>query len=63
MELMNSKQRVEVSREAYETNIPLLGTQNIGYAALAKAYRNREISLETFTAEAKQLEKNKYRLV
>lgn len=58
MELMNSKQRVEVSREAYETNIPLLGTQNIGYAALAKAYRNREISLETFTAEAKQLEKN-----
>lgn len=58
MELMNSQQRVDVSREAYETNIPLLGTQNIGYAALAKAYRNREISLETFTAEAKQLEKN-----
>ena len=58
MELMNSQQRVEVSREAYETNIPLSGNQNIGYTALAKAYRNREISLEEFTAQAKQLEKN-----
>ncbi|MBC5622024.1 SusC/RagA family TonB-linked outer membrane protein [Butyricimonas hominis] len=58
LELMNSQQRVDVSREAYETNIPLSGNQNIGYSALAKAYRNREITLEEFTAAAKQLEKN-----
>lgn len=58
MELMNSQQRVDVSREAYETNIPLSGNQDIGYTGLAKAYRNREISLEEFTAQAKQLEKN-----
>ncbi len=58
MELMNSQQRVDVSREAYETNIPLSGSQDIGYTGLAKAYRNRQISLEEFTAQAKQLEKN-----
>ncbi|WP_065219877.1 MULTISPECIES: SusC/RagA family TonB-linked outer membrane protein [Butyricimonas] len=58
MELMNSQQRVDVSREAYETNIPLSGNQDIGYTGLAKAYRNRQISLEEFTAQAKQLEMN-----
>lgn len=58
MELMNSQQRVDVSREAYETNIPLSGNQDIGYTGLAKAYRNRQITLEEFTAGAKQLEKN-----
>ncbi|MCB6974742.1 MULTISPECIES: SusC/RagA family TonB-linked outer membrane protein [Butyricimonas] len=58
LELMNSQQRVDVSREAYETNIPLSGSQDIGYTGLAKAYRNREITLEEFTAGAKQLEMN-----
>ena len=58
MELMNSQQRVEVSREAYETGIPLAGNQDIGYMALAKAYKNREISLEEFSEGAKQLERN-----
>ena len=51
MELMNSQQRVDVSREAYETNIPLSGNQDIGYTGLAKAYRNRQITLEEFTVE------------
>ncbi len=58
LELMNSQQRVEVSREAYNTGIPLSGSQDIGYMALAKAYKNREISLEEFSARAKQLERN-----
>lgn len=58
MELMNSQQRVDVSREAYNTGIPLSGNQDIGYMALAKAYKNREISLEEFSEEAKQLERN-----
>ena len=58
LELMNSKQRVDVSREAYETGIPLAGNQDIGYTALAKAFRNREISLQEFSEQVKQLEKN-----
>ena len=58
MELMNSQQRVDVSREAYNTGIPLSGNQDIGYMALAKAYKNREISLEEFSEGAKQLERN-----
>ena len=58
MELMNSQQRVDVSREAYNNGIPLSGNQNIGYMALAKAYKNREISLEEFSEGAKQLERN-----
>ncbi|MDY4044132.1 MAG: SusC/RagA family TonB-linked outer membrane protein [Marinifilaceae bacterium] len=58
MELMNSQQRVEVSREAYNNGIPLAGNQNIGYMALAKAYKNREISLEEFSERVKQLERN-----
>lgn len=57
MELMNSQQRVAVSREAYEKNMVLGSNPEIGYGALANAYRNREIDLETFTREAKRLEK------
>ena len=58
LELMNSQQRVDVSREAYSTGIPLSGNQDIGYMALAKAYKKREISLEDFSAQVKQLERN-----
>ena len=58
LELMNSQQRVDVSREAYERNLVLDGNQKIGYSALALAYRNREISLEEFNAGARQLEMN-----
>lgn len=58
LELMNSKQRVDVSREAYQTGVVLEGNQDLGYTALAKAYRNREISLDEFTREVKKLETN-----
>ena len=58
LEVMNSKQRVDVSREAYQTGIILRGNQNIGYTALAKDYRNRKISLEEFDREVKKLETN-----
>ena len=58
LEVMNSKQRVDVSREAFQTGIMLKGNQNIGYTALAKAYRNREISLDEFNSEVKKLETN-----
>ena len=60
LELMNSQQRVEVSREAYERGLVLdnAGNYNIGYTALALAYKKQEISLAEFTREAKQLEKN-----
>ncbi|WP_065220684.1 MULTISPECIES: SusC/RagA family TonB-linked outer membrane protein [Butyricimonas] len=60
MELMNSQQRVEVSREAYETGIPLdeSGNYSIGYTALANAYKRQEITLEEFSEQAQQLERN-----
>lgn len=58
LELMNSKQRVDVSREAYQRGLLLSGNQDFGYTALAKAYRNREISLEKFRPEAAKLESN-----
>ena len=58
LELMNSKQRVDVSREAYQKGLILDGNQDFGYTALAKAYRNREISLSEFRSEAAKLETN-----
>ncbi len=60
LELMNSQQRVEVSREAYERGLVLAdaGNYGIGYTALALAYKKQQISLDEFTREAKQLEKN-----
>ena len=58
LEVMNSKQRVEVSREAYQNNIPLQYDENVGYSYLAKLFRLKQISLEEFSAEAKKLETN-----
>lgn len=58
LELMNSQQRVEVSREAFANNLMLSGNQDIGYWALAKAFKNREITYEEFSREAKKLEEN-----
>ena len=58
LEVMNSKQRVDVSREAYQHGLLLEGNQDIGYTALAKAYRRREISLDEFRSEAAKLETN-----
>ena len=55
MEIMNSKQRVALSREAYERGARVQD-EKIGYTALALAYQRREISFEEFDAGAKRLE-------
>ena len=56
MELMNSKQRVDVSREAYERGLVLGGNQQIGYLHYALRYKRGEISLEEFSNAADRLE-------
>lgn len=58
MNLMNSKERVEVSREIYErglisNNLPL---ESIGYEGALKRYLSKEISYDEFNAEVKKLE-------
>ena len=60
LELMNSQERVAVSREAYEKGLVLAdgGNYDIGYTALALAYKKQQISLDEFTKGAKELEKN-----
>lgn len=55
MELMNSQQRVELSREAYERGASIQD-ETIGYAGLALAYQRGEISYEEFNVKAKELE-------
>lgn len=56
LELMNSKERVDVSREAYENGNLLTYEDQIGYTALALAYKRKQISYEEFNTKAKQLE-------
>ncbi len=58
MELMNSKERVDFSREAYERGAILKQDERVGYMALALAYKRREISYEEFNEGAKKLETN-----
>lgn len=58
LELMNSKERVAVSREAYEKGCLLAEESQIGYGALAMAYKRREISYEDFCSQVKDLETN-----
>ncbi|MBS7155487.1 MAG: SusC/RagA family TonB-linked outer membrane protein [Sanguibacteroides justesenii] len=58
LELMNSKQRVEASREAYEKGSVLKTEEPIGYMALALAYKRREISYDEFNSGVKKLETN-----
>ena len=53
LELMNSKQRVEASREAYEKGSVLKTEEPIGYMALALAYKRREISYDEFNSGVK----------
>ena len=57
MELMNSQQRVEVSREAFEKRY-IVQSQDLGYTADAWAFKRGEISLEEFTKRAKEYETN-----
>jgi len=58
MNLMNSKERVDVSREIYRRglvsgNRPL---ETVGYEGVLKRYLNKEISYDQFDQEVKQLE-------
>ena len=54
-EVMNSKERVDLSREAFERGARV-GEQKVGYTALAQAYANRAITLEEFHSGVKKLE-------
>lgn len=57
LNLMNSKERVDVSREIYERG--LVGTHslaNVGYQALLNRYLQDKISYEEFNAGVKELE-------
>lgn len=57
MNLMNSKERIDVSREIYENRI--LGsrvTESVGYELLLKRYLNKEITYEAFDQGVKELE-------
>ncbi len=57
LNLMNSKERVDVSREIYERG--LVGSQplaNVGYQALLQQYLQEKISYDNFNAGVKKLE-------
>lgn len=57
MNLMNSKERVDVSREAYERG--LIGSRDlekIGYEGVLERYLAKEISYDEFNDEVKKLE-------
>lgn len=58
MELMNSQERVDVSREAYEKGLVLGTEQRMGYLGLALAFERGEITLEEFSAGVRELESN-----
>lgn len=58
MNLMNSQERVDVSREIYKRGLvsnhrPL---ETVGYEGVLKRYLNKEISYDQFNEEVKQLE-------
>ena len=55
LEIMNSKQRVDLSREAYQRGAQV-PNDKIGYIGLALAYQRGEISFEDFNNGAKKLE-------
>lgn len=58
MELMNSKERVAVSREAYESGALLGSQQEMGYLGLALAFERGEITIDEFSKEVRELETN-----
>ncbi|MDR0544716.1 MAG: SusC/RagA family TonB-linked outer membrane protein [Odoribacteraceae bacterium] len=56
MNLMNSEERIDVSREIYERRLyGARPTENVGYELLAKRYINKEISYAEFDAGVKAL--------
>lgn len=56
MNLMNSKERVEVSREIYERGLIGRPLESIGYEGVLKKYLAKEISYDDFNREVKRLE-------
>ena len=54
-EMMNSRERVDLSREAFERGARIR-KETVGYSALAYAYLERAISWEEFDAGVKKLE-------
>lgn len=59
MHLMNSKERVDVSREIYERGlVSATGLDPVGYQGLLKHYLEEKISYSQFNSGVKQLETN-----
>lgn len=58
MELMNSKERVDVSREIYEKGYPanFASIPSVGFSGIMKRYLEDKISYEEFNREVKRLE-------
>lgn len=59
LNLMNSKERVDVSREIWERGLTSTSVlDNVGYSGLLKQYLDKSITFEQFNEGAKQLEVN-----
>jgi TonB-linked SusC/RagA family outer membrane protein len=59
MNLMNSQERVDVSREIYERGlISYTGLDNVGYSGLLRQFMTKQISYDEFNLGVKQLEIN-----
>ncbi|MBB6502522.1 SusC/RagA family TonB-linked outer membrane protein [Pedobacter cryoconitis] len=59
MDLMNSEQRVDVSREIYQKGlVSQFGLDNIGYSGLLNQYLTNKLPYDSFSAGVKQLEVN-----
>lgn len=59
MNLMNSKERMDVSREIYGRGLsidPRYSLANVGYEGVLKRYLNKEISYDKFDEDVKYLE-------
>lgn len=56
MEIMNSKDRVAFSREAFERGARYNKSEKVGYLGLALAYTRKEISWQEFNDRVKKLE-------
>ncbi|WP_065218961.1 MULTISPECIES: SusC/RagA family TonB-linked outer membrane protein [Butyricimonas] len=58
MELMNSKERIDVSREIYENGYPALASKipSVGFSGIMKRYLEDKISYDEFNAGVKKLE-------
>ncbi|MBK8088062.1 MAG: SusC/RagA family TonB-linked outer membrane protein [Chitinophagaceae bacterium] len=59
LNLMNSKERIDVSREIWEKGLTsTTALDNVGYSGLLKQYLEQKLSYDEFNAGVKQLEVN-----